>query len=150
MQVKTRAGLSNYLSGHAEIEEIINASDVDHLDLIPSGPIPPNPTELIASPKCQQLFAWLKEKYDYVIIDSPPLGILTDALMLSRHADVNLYVVRQNYTRKRLFAAIMKNIRQKEFTNLHLIVNDIKKKTHPYSYHYNYGYGYAYKYPSES
>ncbi len=150
MQVSKSVGLSNYLSGHADIGEIINPSKVDHLDLIPSGPIPPNPTELIASPKCQELFAFLKEKYDYVIIDSPPLGILTDALMLSRHSDVNLYVVRQNYTRKRLFAGIMKNVRQKDFTNLHLIVNDIKKKTHPYSYHYNYGYGYAYKYPNES
>ena len=69
-------------------------------------PVPPNPSELIASDKTGELFSRLKEEYDYIILDTPPVGLVTDAFLLMQHSDANLFVVRQNYTLKKVFSAI--------------------------------------------
>lgn len=141
-------GLSSYLSNKESFENIIQASTkIPNLDIITSGPVPPNPAELIASEKCNQLFEELKERYDYIIIDTPPLGLVTDAFLLMRHSDVNLFIVRQGVTNKNIFGSIIRDLEERKI-NLSIIINGIKaEKGYGYSYgSRKYGYGYAYGY----
>ncbi len=141
-------GLSTYLSNKDTLDEVIQASGkIPNLDIITSGPIPPNPAELIASEKCNVLFDKLKEIYDYIIIDTPPLGLVTDAFLLMRHSDVNLYIVRQGVTNKNIFGSIIKDIESRDI-KVNIILNGIKQEG-GYGYHYGsykYGYSYAYSY----
>lgn len=141
-------GLSTYLSNKDTLDEVIQASGkIPNLDIITSGPIPPNPAELIASDKCNELFDKLKEIYDYIIIDTPPLGLVTDAFLLMRHSDVNLYIVRQGVTNKNIFGSIIKDIESRDI-KVNIILNGIKQEG-GYGYHYGsykYGYSYAYSY----
>ena len=144
--VNNNIGLSTYLSNKDSLDDIIQASGkIPNLDIITSGPIPPNPAELIASAKCDELFEKLQETYDYIIIDTPPLGLVTDAFLLMRHSDVNLYVVRQNVTNKNIFGNIIKDIESRGL-KVSIVLNGIKQEG---SYGYRYGryrYGYAYSY----
>lgn len=141
-------GLSTYLSNKDTLDGVIQASGkIPNLDIITSGPIPPNPAELIASDKCNELFDKLKEIYDYIIIDTPPLGLVTDAFLLMRHSDVNLYIVRQGVTNKNIFGSIIKDIESRDI-KVNIILNGIKQEG-CYGYHYGsykYGYSYAYSY----
>src|SRR5690606_28964292 len=98
--LSSNLGLSNYLIGSATIDEIIQSTPELGMDLILSGPKPPNPSEILLNDRMSQLVTLLKEKYDYVIMDSPPIGLISDGLELARFADVTIYIVRQNYTRK--------------------------------------------------
>jgi len=144
-------GLSSYLSNKEPLENIIQASTkAPNLDIITSGPIPPNPAELIASQKCDELFERLHEMYDYIIIDTPPLGLVTDSYLLMRHSDVNLFVVRQNHTNKNIFGSIIKDIENRGVETA-IVINGIQAaKGYGYRYggrRYGYGYGgYAYAY----
>jgi tyrosine-protein kinase Etk/Wzc len=106
-------GLASYLINKHELDEIIQKSSIKNLDIIMSGPVPPNPAELMGSPKTKELMAQLKEKYDYIIIDTPPVGLVTDAFLLMEYADTTLFIVRQNFTHKKVFASIIKDIEQR-------------------------------------
>ena len=153
-------GITSFLSNKNTLDEVIqNSNKIECLDLITSGPIPPNPAELIASSKCDELFRELKERYDYIIIDTPPLGLVTDAFLLMKHTDVNLYIVRQGHTDKNVFATIIKDIEDRNL-KVSIIVNGIRQDSSygygkyrygyggygSYGYGYGYGYGYSYGY----
>ncbi|MCQ2321565.1 MAG: polysaccharide biosynthesis tyrosine autokinase [Bacteroidales bacterium] len=146
--LNNNVGLSTFLSNKDNLDDIIQASGkISNLDIITSGPIPPNPSELIASEKCATLFEQLKERYDYIIIDTPPLGLVTDAFLLMRHSDVNLYVVRQGITNKNIFGSIIKDMEDRGI-KANIILNGIKQEGgYGYRYgSYKYGYSYAYSY----
>lgn len=132
-------GLTSYLINKATLDDIIIAAPHEKLHYIPSGPIPPNPVELIALEKTQKLISKLKEVYDYIIIDTPPLAQVTDAYLLIEHADIKVIIARYNYTLKRVFSFIMKDLRQKNIENVCVVMNDNK------TYREQYGYGYGYK-----
>lgn len=141
-------GLSSYLSNRNSLNEVIqNSGKIDSLDLITSGPIPPNPAELIASDKCNELFDELKQRYDYIIIDTPPLGLVTDAFLLMKYSDANIYIVRQGHTDKNIFASIIQDIEQRGL-KVNIVINGIHQEGgYGYGkYHYGYGYGYSYGY----
>ena len=141
-------GLSSFLSNKEPLENIIqNTSSIPNLDVITSGPIPPNPAELIASEKCNELFEELKKRYDYVIIDTPPLGLVTDAYLLMRYSDVNLFIVRQGHTNKGIFGNIIKDLANREVP-ISIVVNGVDAgKGYGYRYgNYKYGYSYGYGY----
>lgn len=140
-------GLSSYLSNKENLDSIIQTSvKTPNLDIITSGPIPPNPAELIASEKCKQLFDELKEKYDYIIIDTPPLGLVTDAFLLMKYTDVNLFIVRQDVTNKNIFGSIIQDLANRNLTTSIVINGMAAGKGYGYRYgHYKYG-GYAYGY----
>ena len=140
-------GLSSYLSNKENLDSIIQTSvKTPNLDIITSGPIPPNPAELIASDKCKQLFDELKEKYDYIIIDTPPLGLVTDAFLLMKYTDVNLFIVRQDVTNKNIFGSIIQDLANRNLTTSIVINGMAAGKGYGYRYgHYKYG-GYAYGY----
>ena len=133
-----KIGIVNYLIGSNSLEEIVQPTIIPHLDLISAGPMPPNPGELLLSDHLAELIDRLKEKYDYIILDTPPVGLVSDAMELSNFADVVLYVVRQNYTKKGMIGQL--NIRQKrgELKNVSIILNAFETKT---KHGYEYGYG---------
>jgi capsular exopolysaccharide synthesis family protein len=142
--LKDKLGLSNYLSKNCSLEDIIYTTYLDKLDIVPAGVIPPNPSELIASDRTDDLFSRLKEVYDFIIIDTPPIGLVTDAFLLVRHTNSNLFIVRHNYTKKKMFESLIKSLNQKNISDVGLIVNDITLKNRGYEYHYGYNYNYAY------
>ena len=141
--ITNNIGLSSYLSNKEDLDAIVqNSGKIPTLDIITSGPIPPNPAELIASEKCNELFAELKKRYDYIIIDTPPLGLVTDALLLVRHSDVNLFIVRQGVTNRNIFGSIVKDLEDRDI-KMSIIINGIEAgKSYGYG-KYSYGYGYA-------
>ena len=141
-------GISSYLSNKNSLDEVIqNSGKIESLDLITSGPIPPNPAELIASDKCNELFEELKKRYDYIIIDTPPVGLVTDAFLLMKYSDANIYIVRQGHTDKNIFGSIIQDIENRGL-KVNIIINGVHQEGgYGYGrYHYGYGYGYGYSY----
>ncbi|MBO7528949.1 MAG: polysaccharide biosynthesis tyrosine autokinase [Bacteroidales bacterium] len=146
--LSNKLGTSSYLANKASIDEIIQPSGkLPSLDIICAGPVPPNPAELIASDRCAQLFAELRERYDYIIVDTPPLALVTDAFLLMKHVDTYCYVVRQGVTNKKMFASIIKDLEERG-VKMNIVINGIQfSGTYGYRYSYGYGgYGYGYGY----
>ena len=147
-------GLSNYLSDTSiSLNDIIRETDIKNLHIITSGTIPPNPAELIESSRLDTLMENLHQHYDYIIFDTPPLALVTDALLLNKYTDANLFVIRHNYSPKDVMPFINQLADNKKLTSISIIVNDLKVNAHygyksayrySYSYGYNYGYGYGY------
>ncbi|KIO54172.1 exopolysaccharide transport family protein [Flavobacterium hibernum] len=140
--IKNEAGVVNYLIKQNSLDEIINATQIANLDVILSGPIPPNPSELILSDAMRELILELKQKYDYIILDTPPVGLVSDALELSQYADVTLYIVRQNYTKKDMITLLNTRVKRGELTNASIVLNGYENKA-KYGSAYGYGYGYG-------
>ncbi|KAF2513518.1 polysaccharide biosynthesis tyrosine autokinase [Flavobacterium foetidum] len=138
----TSLGVVNYLIKQNSLEEITNTTQIPNLDVILSGPIPPNPSELIISEAMKELIDELKQKYDYVILDTPPVGLVADSLELVQFADVTLYIVRQNYTKKDMITVLNTRIKRGELTNASIVLNGYQNKA-KYGAVYGYGYGYG-------
>ncbi len=140
-------GMSQYLSGNATFEEVIVPTKIENLWFAPSGPIPPNPAELIGSPKMTEFITRAREEFDTIIVDTPPVGIVTDALLLSQLSDVNLFVVRQRYTTRGSVQLLDEIYRKGEMSNVAILVNDISVSGY-YGYGLRYGYslGYGHRY----
>ncbi|RZJ51127.1 MAG: polysaccharide biosynthesis tyrosine autokinase, partial [Flavobacterium sp.] len=133
-------GVVNYLIKQKSLEEITNATQIQNLDVILSGPIPPNPSELILSEAMKELIDELKQKYDYIVLDTPPVGLVSDALELAQYADVTLYIVRQNYTKKDMITLLNNRIKRGELSNASIVLNGYENKA-KYGSGYGYGYG---------
>ncbi|MEZ0610029.1 GumC family protein [Fibrella sp. WM1] len=146
----TPKGVSSYLAGQATLDEIIKPVEgYPNLFFIPCGIIPPNPAELIGGEKMRYLFENLREHFDTVIVDSPPVGLVTDANILARHATMTLYIVRHLYTAKGYLKNIDTLYKEKRFPNMCLIINGIRaEKDYEYNYGYGYDAGYGYMYRS--
>lgn len=144
--LSNKVGVSSYLVGKASIDEIIQPSGkLPNLDVITAGPVPPNPAELIASERCTQMFEELKERYDYIIVDTPPLLWVTDALLLMKHVDTSIFVVRQDVSNKKAFESVISDLERRKYS-VSLVVNGINYQG-SYGYRYSYGYGgYGYGY----
>jgi tyrosine-protein kinase Etk/Wzc len=129
-------GISTFLIDKANLEDIIVPTQVENLDLISAGPSAPNPAELIGSERTGELIDKLKEMYDYVIIDSAPAGILTETMLLMKHSDLNIFVVRLDKTFKIAFKNAIRSFETNKLTNVSILVNDlnIKKDAHKYGY----------------
>ena len=127
-QLTNDKGLSNYLSNQAKKEDIIQKSEIENLDIILSGPTPPNPAELLDKKLMQSFLDELQKEYKYIVIDTPPIGLVTDGLILMKHTNVNLYMVRQNYSTKGMLEHVTTLFEQKEIKNINLLVNDIDEK----------------------
>lgn len=97
--ISNQKGLSSYLSNQSELEEIIFNTEIAGLDFLPAGPTPPNPSELLYSEKMSNLLEILKEKYDFILIDSAPIGLVSDAVPLIKISDINLFVIRSGVSR---------------------------------------------------
>ncbi len=143
VNIKVNKGLTNYLSKTATLKDIISPTGIEYLDIIPAGPVPPNPTELISSGQTEILFSELRKVYDIILIDSPPLGMVSDAFLLLKYAGVRIMVLRHNFTPRNLFANLLEDLASRKIENISLIINDIKININGYSYGYGYGYGYG-------
>lgn len=104
-----------------------------------SGPIPPNPAELIARPSLEKIVNLLKEDYDYIIIDTAPIGLVTDTLQIARVANTTVYVCRADYTPKDSFKFINALARENKLPNMSLVINGIDMSKKKYGYYYGYG-----------
>lgn len=133
-------GVSTYLSGRDTIDEIISPTEFANLDIISSGPIPADPAELVLSKELPQLFNELKKRYEYVIIDTAPIGIISDTKTLMQYSDLNLIIIREDYAKKEFITTLEDMIQKHNFKNIGLILNASKAKGGEY------GYGYSYEY----
>ena len=142
--INSNFGVSSYLSGISKnIDEIIQHSGFDNLDIISAGPIPPNPSELINKQIFVEFISLLKEKYKNIIIDTPPIMLVADSLQIAKHVDVTVYMCRYNYTQKELLTFLNEQNDSKAVQNIGIVFNDIKDAI-GYGYGYGYGYGNTY------
>lgn len=144
-------GMSTYLSGNCKYEDVIKPTQIKNLYYAPSGPIPPNPSELIETEYMGKFMATAKADFDFIIIDTPPLAIVTDALLLTPYVDINLFIVRQRYTSKSTLDIIEQLYSQGKMKNVAIIINDINLSGYygygmRYKYSLGYGYSYGYNY----
>lgn len=117
---------------------IFRPKEMEGLDILPSGSIPPNPAELLMNPGIKELFGLLRQQYDYIVVDTAPVGMVTDTLLLNAYADAFVYVVRANYLDKRLLSIAETAFREKRLSNMAVLING---SDHTKGYGYGYGYG---------
>ena len=144
LKINSNKGVSNFLVSDKEklSDLIIKLPEVENVSILPSGPIPPNPSELLNSENLEELFIYAKEQFDIVIVDTAPLGLVTDTLQVSKFADIFLYVVRANYLDKRLLQIGQTFYNEKKLNNMMMVINGS-------DYQKGYGYGYGYGYGNE-
>ena len=148
-----KQGLTNYLSGLVDDyqslivphplqeKETDDAAAAPTLDILPMGKLPPNPTELLYSPKLKPMFDDLRQHYDYIFIDCPPIEIVADASIIGREADVTIFVVRAGLLERSMLPELQKNYDEKKYKNMAMLLNGTDAEHH-YGYH-RYGYGYG-------
>jgi len=134
--ITPKYGVTQYLSSESiTVSQIIEkVPDVDNMDVIVAGPVPPNPSELLASGRVDTLFANLREMYDYIIVDTAPLGLVSDTFTLDRVADATIFVCRLNRTKATAFKDLNEIYRQKRLKKLSIVINGSKSRK-------EYGYG---------
>jgi capsular exopolysaccharide synthesis family protein len=142
-------GLSGYLSQLNTFSDVVQRTSIDNLDLVSGGPVPPNPSELLLTDHFGALIKEALTVYDYIIIDTPPLAIVTDAFVLSKYADHTIFVVRQNFTQRALLRDIHDLFASGKLKNISIVLNDISKTGFGYGYGYGYGYSYGKKYKGD-
>jgi capsular exopolysaccharide synthesis family protein len=140
-QVDNKEGMSNVLIGKSKLEDCIQKTSLNTLDFISAGATPPNPSELIMSEQMMQVLEKLKELYDIVVIDNPPIGLVSDGMSMMIKADCPIYIFKANYS-KRNFALRLKELHDvQKISKINVILNAIKPNKRGYGYGYGYGYG---------
>lgn len=139
--VQNTEGVSTMLIGKATLDQVIQKTNIEGLDIIASGPVPPNPAELLSKKETVGLLDALRMRYDYIIIDTPPVGIVSDAMMLMNYADINIFILRENYSKRDYIKTINEYYAQGKIKNLCILLNDAGTGPHSgYGSGY-YGYG---------
>lgn len=150
LDLKRKMGITNYIIGKATFDELlVKVEDVENLYVIPCGPIPPNPAELLLDPMLEELMKEVREHFDVVIMDTAPVGLVSDAMNLGRYADCTLYIVRQGHTFRKQMLFVEELYTENRLPKLAILMNDVKVEG---SYYGGYGYGYygGYSYGRES
>jgi capsular exopolysaccharide synthesis family protein len=144
--MQKKPGITNFLVGKAGLEELpLQVPGYENLFVFPCGPVPPNPSELLLDKKVEEIFIWLKSRFDLIVIDTAPVGMVSDAQTLGKFADCTLYIVRQGHTFKKQVALIDEFYQQQKLPKVSIIINDVKIKPGYGYYGYGrYGYGYGY------
>ncbi len=140
LQVQLQPGLSDYLTGHAELASTIKRTVMPHLYFLPAGTIPVNPAELLASLRMKETIELLSQRFDYVIMDSPPVLGVADALILSTVAKAVVLVVRAGHTPREMIQRALKNLIELNATVLGTVLNNLDIRGNGYPYYYNYYY----------
>lgn len=153
-----RRGVTTYLSGQESNanELILKSKENDNLYVLPAGPLPPNPNELLMSANMGRLMTTLRNEFDYVIIDSAPIGVISDTFLITRYSDLQLYVTRAHYTSKTSLKTLQNAIDSNKFSSVYIVLNGVNIKSSSYQYRrygqYGssaYGYGYAAQHRSD-
>jgi len=130
-------GISSYLIDKAVIDDVIVSTEVPNLDLISAGPAAPNPAELIASGRTSEFIETLKEMYDYIVIDSAPVGIVSETYLLMKHTDINVFVVRLERTVKDAVKNAIRSMENNGFTNYNVLINDLNIEKESFKHQYD-------------
>ena len=141
--VENTTGMSTLLINKANFQDCVHHSDLENLDFITSGPIPPNPSELIINGQLEILIEELKTVYDFIIIDNPPIGLVSDAMQMLKKADYPVYVFKNEYSKKYFVNNVDKLIIDNGIKNISIILNAVETGKNGYGYGYGGGYGYA-------
>jgi capsular exopolysaccharide synthesis family protein len=134
--VDSATGVSTILIRKNSWEQAITKTTVENFDYLPSGPHPPNPSELLMNGEFSALLADLKKNYDFIILDTPPVGLVTDGIMAMKHADVSLYVFRANYSKKEFLDNLQRIININKFSNITTLLNAVSTSGKTYGYGY--------------
>jgi len=140
-------GVSTILSGIHRIEDCINKSQISNLDFISAGPIPPNPSELILTPKMESMLEYLKTHYDYIIIDNPPVGLVTDGMKGLLLAEYPVYIFKANYSSRNFINNVNRLVFENNLKNMSIVLNCVDPEFS--SFGYGQGYGFYSKYGSD-
>jgi len=133
-------GISSVLSGYQSLRDVIQPTANPYLDIISSGAVPPNPSELIHSSMMENVIEELKKIYDIVILDTPPSGLVTDAQLLMRMSDAVVYIIRSRYAKKEFLRNIDNLSTNSDIKGFSIILNDVDNKYGGHGYGYGYGY----------
>lgn len=148
-------GVTTFLSGQQpDLNKLICKShDNDNLYVLPAGPIPPNPNELLMSNNMSSMIAQLREEFDYVILDTAPIGVVSDTFLICRHSDQQLYVTRANFSTKKSLKVLHDAVKSNKFASVYIVLNGVNMASNSYMYRrygeygryksQNYGYGYT-------
>jgi tyrosine-protein kinase Etk/Wzc len=134
------------LIGKNTLEECVRTSSIENLHFITAGPIPPNPSELVITKEMDRLVDHLKTIYDVIVIDNPPVGLVTDGIQAIKKADYPIYIFRADYSKKHFVQNVDRLINENGITKLSVILNSVDVERNKYGYYYGYGYGYGYSY----
>lgn len=139
-------GLTSVMAGLESVDSAIQKTDIDTLDVMPCGPLPANPAEILNGQGFAELLNHLQQSYDHIVIDSPPVAPVTDALILSALADETILVLRANKATKRLTMHAREGLASVGARIIGIIINDVPRRRDRYGYYYGYSYGYGYGY----
>ena len=142
--ISNKVGISDYLIGKVNADDIVQATSIDNVFIAPSGPIPPNPSELLASIRTRNIIDQFRLSYDFILLDTPPYSLVTDVSLLAPYSDVCFYLVRHEKTPKIYLNQIADLYNQKIFKSVNIIFNAVNYKNLP-----DHGYGYVYGYGKE-
>lgn len=155
--LSNQQGVTTFLSGQAsDVTSLMHRSNLsDNLYILPAGPVPPNPNELLLSDNMQRLMLQLREDFDYVIIDTAPIGVISDTFLITPHSDIQLYVTRASYSTKNCLKVLHQAVRNNRLSDPYIVLNGVNMDTSAYRYRkyghytagnstYNYRYGYGY------
>jgi tyrosine-protein kinase Etk/Wzc len=148
LDIDDSVGLANYLIGDAELSEIIvPLKEYENLSFISAGsPLPSNPGEIILTTRMEELMQYLKANYDVIVIDTPPVGLVSDALSLAKYADLSFFVIRHRYSLRTSLKLVNKLKAEGRLPALSIIMNGVRDKSYNNGTNYGYGYGYSYGY----
>mgnify|MGYP006093168399 CR=1 FL=1 len=143
LNIPEKKGITNYISDSKFIfdELKFKIPSIESLDIISSGLIPPNPSELVTKDRLEALFLEVKQKYDFIVVDTAPVNLVSDTLLMAKYADMFMYVVRANYSDKRSLVVPQELYKENKLPNVAIILNDIDSSRDDYGYGYGYGYG---------
>lgn len=133
------SGLTSYLSGNCELESTICSTNVENLDMIPSGKIPPNPTSLLQNTNFSYLMSMVREQYDYVIVDSPPIGLVIDAAIIAQHCDGTILITEAGAIKRKFVLKAKEQLEQSGTQFLGVILNKVDIKNDNYGAYGGYG-----------
>jgi capsular exopolysaccharide synthesis family protein len=139
-------GMSTLLIGKHSMEECVRKDGLENLWFITAGPIPPNPSELILSNRMSEILKELRESFDVIIIDTPPVGLVTDGISIIQQADYPIYVFRADYSKKQFIQSLDRLKNENRINRITAVLNGVDIERNKYAYRYGYGRGYGYGY----
>lgn len=126
LNIQSKKGVSNFLIGQVTLDEVVLTHPEYGFDVIPAGTLPPNPSELIKTKRTKDLLDYLHSKYDYVVVDCSPVGLVSDAYILSKLVDTTLFVIRRGKTNRSFFKSVIQQVKSDDLFNVALVFNDVK------------------------
>ncbi|MCY1635019.1 GumC family protein [Marinifilum sp. D737] len=143
--VDNKSGLSTYLIGHHTLKEIVHKTEINNLSFVNSGPIPPNPAELLGNEEFGKFIEEARKEFDYIVLDNAPVTLVTDGILTGKHADANLFVLRQGYSNKNQIKYINQVAEKESISQIGIVLNDAVYNGYGYGNNYgSYGYGNGY------